>query len=185
MRLLTILIILLLPGMAFAHPGHGAQGFVEGFMHPFTGWDHCIAMLAIGLWAAMMRGRNHMIVGGGFLAGMLFGGVLGMQMQVPDVLETMIAASTMTAALVVVLALRIPLIMQLLLSTSVAILHGLAHGAELPQQSAAWSYGCGFMLATCILLASGWLAGRAIGSESRQRGLGFLLASIAGGFIVS
>lgn len=43
--------------LAQAHPGHGPAGFVTGFIHPLTGWDHLMAMLAVGLWASQLGGR--------------------------------------------------------------------------------------------------------------------------------
>ena len=47
--------VLALPATAFAHPGHEGHeltwDFGTGAMHPLTGWDHLLAMVAIGLWA--------------------------------------------------------------------------------------------------------------------------------------
>src|SRR5687768_3353260 len=43
---------------AFAHPGdHSHLGFATGFAHPFTGLDHLLAMVAVGLWASQLGGR--------------------------------------------------------------------------------------------------------------------------------
>ncbi len=42
---------------AFAHTfGAHGFGFAEGFLHPFLGIDHLLAMLAVGLWAAQLGG---------------------------------------------------------------------------------------------------------------------------------
>ncbi len=177
--------LLLLPITAFAHPGHGAHGLMDGFIHPFSGWDHCIEMMAVGLWAAMAKGKNQVAIMGGFLAGMLLGGVLGMSYAVPGYIETAVAATTLAAALLVVLALRLPVMVQVGLTVLFAVTHGLAHGAELPHAASALSYGLGFMLASSILLSTGWAIGRKLGSEPRQRKLGLLLAVVAGGFIAS
>ena len=39
---------------ALAHPVKGqAVGFLTGFLHPISGLDHVVAMIAVGLW-----GRN-------------------------------------------------------------------------------------------------------------------------------
>ncbi|MGZ3237772.1 MAG: HupE/UreJ family protein, partial [Burkholderiaceae bacterium] len=42
---------------AFAHVSvsHLAIGFDAGFVHPFSGIDHLLAMLAIGIWAAQNK----------------------------------------------------------------------------------------------------------------------------------
>ena len=43
----------LLPSAAWAHPGpESTAGFVHGFVHPVTGLDHVLAMVAVGLFAA-------------------------------------------------------------------------------------------------------------------------------------
>jgi urease accessory protein len=54
MRTLIALLLALAAFPALAHPGHGAEafGFLSGFAHPFTGLDHLLAMLAVGLWSA-------------------------------------------------------------------------------------------------------------------------------------
>lgn len=49
--LLTIFLLGASSG-AFAHPGHNVSGFGAGLMHPVSGLDHLLAMLAVGLWAA-------------------------------------------------------------------------------------------------------------------------------------
>ncbi|MEO8280425.1 MAG: HupE/UreJ family protein, partial [Ideonella sp.] len=41
--------------MAFAHEGAGmVGGFTSGFLHPLLGWDHVVAMVAVGLWGAFL-----------------------------------------------------------------------------------------------------------------------------------
>src|SRR5688572_30404664 len=40
---------------AFAHDGLHAMTAAAGFLHPLTGFDHLLAMLAIGIWAAQQR----------------------------------------------------------------------------------------------------------------------------------
>src|SRR3712207_2310375 len=43
---------------AFAHTGEtAAHGLAAGFVHPFSGLDHVLAMTAVGLWAALVGGR--------------------------------------------------------------------------------------------------------------------------------
>jgi urease accessory protein len=45
----------LLPGVALAHTGVGiAGGFLSGFTHPIFGFDHVVAMVAVGLWGAFL-----------------------------------------------------------------------------------------------------------------------------------
>ena len=52
-------VLVMLPGAALAHIGHSdAGGFIHGFMHPVGGFDHVLAMVAVGLYAAMIGGRG-------------------------------------------------------------------------------------------------------------------------------
>jgi urease accessory protein len=45
--LLALGLLVVLPNLASAHilPGT-AHGFRDGFLHPLTGWDHLLAMIA-------------------------------------------------------------------------------------------------------------------------------------------
>jgi urease accessory protein len=55
---LIVLIGLVFPTAAFAHTGVGdTHGFVHGFMHPLSGIDHILAMVAVGLFAAQLGSR--------------------------------------------------------------------------------------------------------------------------------
>ena len=60
---------------AFAHAGHG---IASGFLHPFLGWDHLIAMLAVGAWGATLGNRAIWVVPAAFVSAMIVGGVFGM-----------------------------------------------------------------------------------------------------------
>src|SRR5258708_5685897 len=55
--LLTLLFIAI-PTAAFAHPGHGPElGLVTGFLHPMSGLDHILCMVAVGVFAFGLGGR--------------------------------------------------------------------------------------------------------------------------------
>ena len=54
MRRLALLAILV-SARAFAHEQSGqAAGFVTGFLHPLSGPDHILAMVAVGMWGAQL-----------------------------------------------------------------------------------------------------------------------------------
>lgn len=43
---------------ALAHPGHvDPLGLAHGLIHPLSGLDHILAMIAVGLYAAQLGGR--------------------------------------------------------------------------------------------------------------------------------
>ncbi len=53
------------------------NAFLSGFSHPWSGWDHWLAMVSIGLWAYGMGRRARFWLPGAFVSGMLIGCVLG------------------------------------------------------------------------------------------------------------
>lgn len=63
------LLALLRAGPAAAH-GFGGTGF----LHPLTGPDHMLAMVAVGAWSAQIGGRAIWAVPAAFLIAMAFGG---------------------------------------------------------------------------------------------------------------
>ncbi len=76
--LATTLVFLLIAKLAFAHEGGGITGgFISGFMHPVLGWDHVIAMVAVGLWGAFLGSPAIWILPVVFPLVMALGGAIG------------------------------------------------------------------------------------------------------------
>lgn len=150
--------LILLPSLALAHPGHGA-GFTGGFLHPLTGADHLLAMLAIGLWAAMLGGRAVWALPLAFVAALAAGGALGhwVGAELPGV-EQSILASLMVLGVAVALAVRLPLAVAAVAVAGFGLVHGLAHGAESPADFL--PFAAGFVLASVALHGAGLLIGR-------------------------
>ena len=146
-------------GAASAHPFHGAASAAVGFVHPFTGLDHLLAMVAVGLWAAQLGGRARWIVPGAFLAAMLAGGMMGFAALVPPFAEQMIAVSGLVLGLLIVTRSYLSPALGAGLASAFALYHGAAHAAELPAAASALPYAAGFCAATALLLAAGLLAG--------------------------
>lgn len=155
----------LVPALALAHTGvdgHAHPGFMTGFMHPLTGFDHLAVMLAVGLWSALAarRAGPDMLWGPlGFAVMLLVGAALGMQgVRIPAV-EPMIAASLLVTGLLVVTRWRITGVAAALLVGSFAVFHGLAHGYELAGNAHAVATLAGMLAATVLLHATGLLLG--------------------------
>lgn len=170
---------LLLPAVAHAHPGHADAGVVSGFLHPFSGLDHVVAMLAVGVWAARNAGTKRWLVPAAFLAGMLGGCVLGLGGFLPTFLEFAVAASALSAALLVLLAVRLPLGLQASVAAAFAVWHGIAHGTELPAATSPLGFAVGFVAATGLLLVMGVALGRLLQRGQRDRWLGAGLTALA------
>jgi urease accessory protein len=151
-RCLFAIPMLLVATPAFAHPGgHGPSGFLDGFLHPLGGLDHTLAMLAVGLFAALLGGRALWAVPASFIIMMLAGGIIGIAgLEIP-VVEAGIAASVVVLGAVLVVGRRCLLSMAVMLTGMFAIFHGYAHGAEMPGGAAAALYCLGLVSATALL----------------------------------
>jgi urease accessory protein len=154
---------LLLPLPALAHPSHdAAPGFLAGFLHPMLGPDHLAAMVAVGLWAAIMGGRARWLLPGAFLLAMAAGGAIGQAGTALPFLEHGILASVVVLGALVAGLARLPLAAALPMVGLFGLLHGHAHGSELGMADAA----SGFLAATALLHLAGLLA---IGSGAAVR----------------
>jgi len=148
--------------LALAH-GEGAHshgaGLIAGLAHPFSGLDHLLAMVAVGLWAAQKGGRALWILPLTFVGMMAFGGALGGLGISLLGIETGIALSVMVLGLLVALQSRWALPLAGSMVGLFAMFHGMAHGVEMPNAASPWAYGLGMMAATAFLHATGVLAG--------------------------
>jgi urease accessory protein len=151
---------------AFAHVGdHSHMSFAEGLAHPFSGLDHILAMVAVGLWASQIGGRALWLLPLTFPAVMAAGAALGLSGVALPWVETGIAASVMVLGAAIAFALRPSLAISVPLIGAFALLHGYSHGLELPADASALSFGAGFIAATLMLhmvgIALGFAAARA------------------------
>lgn len=145
-------LITMLPTLALAHPGHdGSTSFSTGFMHPMGGLDHLLAMIAIGLWAASMRGRALWAVPAAFVGTMIIGGALAMAgMRVPFVEEGILLSVVLMGALLIG-SVRFDVKVCMAIAGVFALFHGAAHGMEMPLNAHGAEYALGFALATALL----------------------------------
>src|SRR4051794_30405490 len=105
---IAIAVLVLLPGAALAHPGHSDSGFAHGFVHPLGGLDHVLAMVAVGLYAALLGARALWLVPTAFVSAMALGGALGVAGFPLPYAETGIAASVVVLGLAVALHVSLP-----------------------------------------------------------------------------
>ncbi|MGV8996656.1 MAG: HupE/UreJ family protein [Parvibaculaceae bacterium] len=176
--------MLLVPSVAFAHPGHLHQmTLMQGFLHPLTGLDHVLAMTAVGMWAAQQGGRALWIWPLTFVTVMLGGGILGMEGFALPAIEPAIAASVFVLGLLVAGSMAMPVWAGAALVGVFALFHGNAHGLEAPVSGAGALYALGFVVATSLLHMAGLALGVTM-MNTRARGLmragGLVMASIGG-----
>jgi urease accessory protein len=143
---------LMFAGQAAAHSGTGLPGgFVSGFRHPFTGIDHLLAMVSVGLWGAFLGRPLIYALPVIFPAVMVGGAVMGMLgVPLPPV-EIGIALSVLILGGCIALSWRAPVWAASLIVATFAVFHGYAHGRELPSAADPIGYSVGFVFATGLL----------------------------------
>lgn len=177
----ALAILALAPATALAHAEKGmAAGFVSGFRHPLSGWDHILAMVAVGLWGAQLGAPAIWILPVTFPMMMAFGGFLGLVgVPLPGV-EVGIALSAIALGLLVALEAKLKLPVAMAIVAVFAIFHGYAHGSELAPGTSALAYSLGFVVATGCLHGVGILIGLL-----HQRPSGRPVVRVAGGVVAA
>jgi urease accessory protein len=186
--LLLALPLALIAAQASAHTGEGIDtGFASGFWHPILGWDHVVAMVAVGIWGAFLGSPAIWILPVVFPLVMAFGGALGILGVPLPMVETGIALSGVLLGLLVAFAVRAPLWVAAVIVGIFAIFHGHAHGTELPAEFSAYGYAVGFVVGTGLL----HMAGIAVGFLTRSpagtiavRAVGGVIALVGAAFLV-
>jgi urease accessory protein len=178
---------LLFGSPAEAHTGTGlAGGFPSGFRHPFTGPDHLLAMVSVGLWGAFLGRPLIYALPVIFPAVMVGGAVLGMfGVPLPPV-EIGIALSVLVLGGCIALSLKAPVWVASLIVAAFAVFHGYAHGRELPSAADPIAYIVGFVLATGLLhvlgIGIGFLNDRP-GGVAATRSVGAIIGGIGVWFL--
>jgi urease accessory protein len=165
---------------ALAHPGHDASGF----LHPFTGIDHMMAAVGVGVWAFLLANRRAslaVLVPASFLVMMAGGAIAGFAGIKLPLVEAVILASVFVMGGLIVGAVRLPAALAMAVVGLFAVFHGYAHATEASQTDPV-AYILGMLAGTAVLqavgLGLGWLVRRLEG-ELGLRALGGVV--LAGG----
>jgi len=180
----ALLAIAAAPVVALAHEETGqAAGILAGLAHPVSGLDHVLAMIAVGLWGAVLGAPAIWVLPVAFPLVMALGGLLGLLgIPLPGV-EIGIAVSAIVLGLMVLAEVRPALWLAAAIVAFFAVFHGHAHGRELPEGTSALLYSLGFVVATGLLHAVGIVLGVAhrwaVGRQAvRVAGGGVALAGL-------
>ena len=163
---------LALPAALWSHAAQAhtssalAGGFIAGFSHPFSGLDHLLAMVAVGLWGAFLGRPLIAVLPVIFPAVMALGALLAMLGMPPPPIELGIAVSVLALGLAIAAAWRAPVWLACAIVAVFALFHGFAHGTEIPSLADPIAYSTGFMLATGSL----HIAGIGLGTINQIRG---------------
>ena len=135
----------------------------SGFSHPLDGWDHLVTMLAVGIWAAQLRGKAVWLLPLTFVSVMSLGGFSGAAkyLAVPSA-EVLILLSCLVFSVLIIRKIRFDTKINVLIVAFFAFFHGYAHGQEISASASLISYTLGFMVATLLLHGAGILAAKII-----------------------
>jgi urease accessory protein len=171
---------------ALAHTGGVVGGLQSGLLHPITGLDHVVAMVAVGLWGAILGGAAIWQLPVIFPLVMALAGALGaLGVPLPGI-ETGIALSGVVLGGMVLFLIRPPIAVAAALVGLFAIFHGHAHGTELPEAANPITYALGFVVATGTLHLAGIAFGTLIKSPQgliAVRAAGAMIAVAGGAFL--
>ena len=146
--------------VAHAHMDSGSiTGFTGGFVHPWSGMDHIIAMLAVGIWGAQLGKPAIWLLPVTFPLVMALGGFFGLiGVPVPggeSTVEVGVAVSGVILGAMVLASARPPMLIAAVLVGAFGMFHGYAHGHELPaaddKMMVGLLYSIGFVIATGTL----------------------------------
>ena len=180
-------VTLLLPAIALAHSEVAGNGFVSGFMHPILGYDHLLAMLSVGIVSAQLGGRAIWTVPTVFVLSMVVGGAIGV-LQIPlPLVEEGVALSVIVLGIGIIFAQKQRNVILIMLFVSFfGMLHGHAHGVEMPKSASPIYYSFGFVTSTSLIHLLGVFVGYTLTSKFMWRKvLGYLggAVSVTGCFL--
>jgi len=168
-------------GGLFAHPGHAhhPNSLIDGLIHPLTGLDHFVVMVAVGLWALQMGGAAVWVLPLAFVVFMMGGAGLGLAGVHLPMVEPMILASVLLCGVLLAMAYRPAVLVAAVLVGIMAVFHGAAHAFEMPFGSQAGAYLLGFSLSTFLLLGFGILLGLGLVAANARQGFRWTGGAVA------
>ncbi|NOU23373.1 MAG: TonB-dependent receptor [Methyloglobulus sp.] len=130
-----------------------------GFHHPFQGFDHIVTMVAVGIWAAQMRGKAIWLLPLTFVSVMTLGGLAGASSALASA-EMIVLLSGLVFSGFIARKVRFSTRINILIVAFFAFFHGFAHGQEISASASLVSYTFGFVIATLVLHGAGILTSR-------------------------
>ena len=160
--------------------GHGFGG--SGFLHPLTGIDHLIAMVAVGAWSAQLGGKAIYLVPASFLVMMCLGGLVGIQKIPVGYTEFGIALSVVLLGLAIAINKKIACLIAAMAVGIFGFCHGYSHGVEILYQRKMAEYIIGFMITTLGLHIVGAVSGLLLLEEKNGEAM-LRLAGVVGAVV--
>lgn len=165
--LISLTALIATAGATSAH-AHGTAGVGAGFLHPITGIDHLLALLAVGVLAGRAAGKSVWAFPVAFLAVMATGAAIAFTgIAIPGT-ETAVLASVAILIFLAAIALRLSPAVSVLVTGAFAFFHGAAHGAEMGS-AAPVSFFAGFLASATLVMLAGIAAGRGLEALRARR----------------
>ena len=165
-RILPILLLFgsALPAMAHPPAFHAGMGSAAqaGFFHPFTGLDHLLVMIAVGLWAVQIGEKNTRVLWllpCTFVGSMILGGFMGLCGVHLAVVESGILASIILLGAALGMAWKPTFPIAALFVCATGLCHGYAHGFEMATGLVPAVFFVGMVAATSLLHGIGIAGG--------------------------
>ncbi len=136
--------------------------WIHGFDHPLQGWDHLLTMIAVGIWAAQLRGQAIWMLPVTFVSVMSLGGLAGAASYAVPSVEIMILLSGLVFSVFIVRKVHFTTRINVLIVAFFAFFHGYAHGQEISASASLISYTLGFVFATLLLHCAGIATARLV-----------------------
>jgi len=152
---LALLIALLVPSVAAAHPIKGVGDFYAGMLHPLTALDFLLPWIALALFAGQQGRKASLLTLGIFPFALMSGAGLALIAPAPAWLPAVSLAVIPFLGLAVALAFSCPSIVTILLVAIVGSLHGLANGSEITTSMSAWRFIPGLATSAILTLTYG------------------------------
>lgn len=169
----------LTPVAALAHPGHpeAGAGFMAGLLHPLSGLDHVLMIVAVSLWAAQVKTAGRMAVAASLGVFVAIGALLPVAPLAGAGLEIAIALTVIGAGMLLAMGRHWPAWTTASVAALFALIHGFAHGAEGPAASPLYVPGVVAATAGLALVVS-LLAARLLTHRRWLRAFGVVGAAV-------
>lgn len=158
--------LLLVSPSLYAHTGGDIEhSLISGLLHPLTGIDHLLVLMAVGLIAAKQGGKALFAFPAIFLALMAAGALLNAYgIQIPFV-ESLLALSLVAFGLLLTIKQKQRAEIFFLGVSFFAVFHGYAHAAEIPVNADAVKYFSALMLMSLAICVGGGVIGLMTGKR--------------------
>ena len=151
---------ILIPAQAYAHAGIEEAGLMAGMLHPLSGLDHLLAMLAVGIISAIMGGASIWRAPAVFVAAMAAGAAVGMATGATLLVEKGITLSVILLGAAIAWGGFERIGRAVYCSVfAFGLCHGYAHGVELPNNASPLLYSLGFLVVTVFIHVCGIFVG--------------------------